>query len=398
MIGLYPIWGKILPSDNRLKVLLVSPLPPPAGGIANWSAAVLHETKALNNVELIHVDTAVRWRYEGDDIPAYIRIPGGSAQAIRDMIRVYRACRGSKPHVIHLCTSASLSVLKDLLILGLARIMGVRSVLHFRMGRLPEIIANNTLEWKFVRRAMMLADAVLLLDRKSEESTRAALPRIRAQRIPNPIDIRRIGEAAYRKEPKLTADTLPSVMYAGWVVPTKGVRELVDACVTIGNAPFELNLVGTVQDDYRRELEAVAARRGGGKWLKFHGVLGYAETMDAMSRALICVLPSYTEGFPNVVAEAMALGKPIIATRVGAIPEMLGDKESEPCGVLVAPRNVDELRSAIVHLLTNPEDRKVYGERAKLKALSLYSMERVIESYVRLWGSMKEQDGTRCAV
>jgi len=54
------------------------------------------------------------------------------------------------------------------------------------------------------------------------------------------------------------------------------------------------------------------------------------------------ILPSYTEGFPNVILEAMALGKPIIATSVGAIPEIL----SEECGVVMKPRDQRDIEQA----------------------------------------------------
>ena len=62
-----------------------------------------------------------------------------------------------------------------------------------------------------------------------------------------------------------------------------------------------------------------------------------------LSASDVFVLPSYTEGFPNVIIEAMAMGKPIIATSVGAIPEML----DEGCGVVVPPKDADSLQKAL---------------------------------------------------
>jgi glycosyltransferase involved in cell wall biosynthesis len=103
------------------------------------------------------------------------------------------------------------------------------------------------------------------------------------------------------------------------------------------------------------------------------------------------VLPSYTEGFPNVILEAMALGKPILATRIGAIPEMLGENTDEPCGLLVSPQSINELRDAILYLFKHPEIARTYGDRARKKVMGVYSMERVIEQYVSLWHSLAIQ-------
>jgi glycosyltransferase involved in cell wall biosynthesis len=66
-----------------------------------------------------------------------------------------------------------------------------------------------------------------------------------------------------------------------------------------------------------------------------------------MQAADLFVLPTYTEGFPNVILEAMAAGKAIISTRVGAIPEMLAVDENESCGLVIAPRDAGALVAAL---------------------------------------------------
>lgn len=376
--------------ESPLIVCLVSPLPPPTGGIASWSLGILQWVRDRNDIKITHVDTAVRWR-STNDFSRWMRLLVGSLQALRDTIRVFNTIRKVRPEIIHLCSSGSLGIPKDILILLLTKLMGVRSILHYRKGDLPEIILKQGFQWKLLRQAMLLADVVLLLDQQSEESAKAMLPYIRIERIPNPIDPEMIQEVVSSTTRKRLVDEPAQILFAGWVVSTKGVRELVDACLTIGNVPFELNLVGSVLDNFRRDLENIAGQRDGGKWLKFHGMLGRTEAIAAIASADLFVLPSYAEGFPNVVTEAMTLGKPIIATRVGAIPEMLGADTSEQCGMLVSSHNVDELRAAIIYMLTNPAEAKTYGERAKEKALTHYAMKKVIERYVGIWRSLKNR-------
>ena len=67
---------------------------------------------------------------------------------------------------------------------------------------------------------------------------------------------------------------------------------------------------------------------------------GHDDAMRMLANAEIFVLPSHTEGFPNAVLEAMALAKAIIASRVGAIPEMLADE----CGLLIEAKDVSGLK------------------------------------------------------
>jgi len=370
-----------------LKVLLVSPLPPPASGIASWSVRVLRELGARCDVSIFHVDTAVRWRSTNDS-SLLKRLCGGTLQALCDTARTFVVLLKQKPDVIHVCTSGSLGLPKDILILGISKLMRLQSVLHYRKGNLSEIIKRNGVEWKIMRLAIELTDCFLLLDQKSDELLRATLPHVPVERIPNPIDTEFIQNLFQVERDGLLAKEIPCIMFAGWVIPAKGVRELVEACCGIAGVSFELNIVGNVLETFQRELEAIAVQRDEGAWLKFQGMVNHTKALEAMECANIFVLPSHTEGFPNVVLEAMALGKPIIATKVGAIPEMLDETTNSPCGMLVAPCSVDELRSAITYFLTHPADAELYGERAKRKVISHYAMDKVLSQYLDLWRSL----------
>lgn len=346
--------------------------------------------RAHKLVDITHVDTAVRWR-STNDIRLWTRLSGGTFQALFDTFRVFLSFVKSKPDVIHLCTSGSLGIPKDILILIIAKVFHIRSVLHYHRGDLPKIIKKKSTHWKLMRLAILLADTTLLLDQDSEDSAKIALPQALVYRIPNPIDIGMIRKAnSYKKGTKALGST-PQIVFAGWVIPTKGVKELVAACAQIKDVPFELNLVGNVLDGYHDELELIAATRDQGNWLKFHGMLEHSQAIKVICSADIFILPSHTEGFPNVLLEAMAMGRPIIATRVGAIPEMLSADTSEPCGILIPPHSVDELSKAIYQLLTNPQEAASYGEKAKQKAYDHYAIDRVIEQYICLWQSLNNQ-------
>jgi len=369
------------------RTLLISPLPPPAGGIANWSAAILQEAQKRDDVEIFHVDTAVHWRSE-NDLRMSRRFFGGPFQALRDVLRVISTIRNVDPHLIHLCTSGSLSTPKDILILGAAKALGVPSIAHFRMGRLPAIIKSNGFEWKLIRRAMLFADVVLLLDKKSEDAVKIALPATQTMRIPNPIDVNMVQDITSNRKENVTNNKLYKIVYAGNCIPTKGINELVSACSGIKDYEFELLLLGAVEKTFQKEMERLAANRGNSKWLRFHGPMNRYDVLSHIHDSDLFVLPSHTEGFPNVVLEAMALGKPIVATDVGAVPEMLDEMSREPCGWLVAPQNVQDLRNAILDAIMHPEKAKTFGKRAEKKVFAFYTMDKIMAQYVLLWRSM----------
>ena len=102
--------------------------------------------------------------------------------------------------------------------------------------------------------------------------------------------------------------------------------------------------------------------------------------MNLLAGAAVFVLPSYSEGFPNAVLEAMAQAKPIIATDVGAIPDML-----DGCGMVIPPKSSQALARALEALMNSPEDAQSMGKRARLKLEREYSLERVFSLYQSIW-------------
>lgn len=382
---------------SPLKVLLISPLPPPAGGIASWSIGVIRELDKRSDVLLTHLDTAVRWR-STNDRRLIARIVGGTLQALIDTGRVCRAIVTSRPDVMHLCTSASLAAAKDLLIVGIGRILGIKSVIHYRFGRLPELVAGGGWEWQLIRRSMKLADAVVLLDKASVEAVQGATGNTRIVRLPNPIDPSLLSLNVPTPEADSADDTF-RIVFAGHVIRTKGVSELVQACagLALTGMRLQLELVGQVEEDYRQELAAMARQYADGGWLTFRGQLTRDESVAAIRRSDLFALPSYTEGFPNVILEAMAMGRPIVATRVGAIPEMLGDKTPDACGIVVAPADVDELAAAIREYHDNRARAINDGQAGRHRVLSQYTMERAVDNYTGLWRSLPVQGGSHAA-
>lgn len=107
-----------------------------------------------------------------------------------------------------------------------------------------------------------------------------------------------------------------------------------------------------------------------------------------MAACDVFVLPSHTEGFPNVVVEAMALGRAVVATDVGAVADMLADG----CGAVVPPRRPADLAGALDAVMRDEALRRATGERARAKALGEYRIDEVVAAVVRLWRSVASAD------
>lgn len=359
-----------------LRVCLISPMPPPYGGITNWTMIVHRSSSTCSDVQFLQLDTAVRWRAL-HDVAIWKRLLGGSIQGLRDyaafVTRLFK-----RPDVVHLTTSGGLGAVRDLLITGTARLCRIPVVYHIRFGRVPAIAASRTLEWRLLAQVIRMASAVVAITPATLETIAHSLPAARVEYVPNPVDCSQLPPPASGDGDRRCA------LYLGCIVPGKGVEELVRAWARLGSTGWEMLLAGSGDPAYEQDL----ARRFAPRNLRFLGELPHEKAMELMAHCDLFILPSHTEGFPNVILEAMALGKAIIATTVGAIPDMLAGG----CGLLIEPRDVDGLKGALRRLMQDDRLRSEYGRRARDKAWREYAADAVFARYCGIWRSVANGD------
>ncbi|MEI8122198.1 MAG: glycosyltransferase family 4 protein [bacterium] len=359
-----------------LKVLLVTPFPPPPGGIGRWAVQIAQAgARRPGDVSIICLDISPRWRAVYD-LALWKRVIGGGLQMLRDVLR-YLWMQRCRPDVVHLNSHGQLAPFRDIPILAVCRLRHIPSVYHMRFGRIPEIARENTVEWRRLRIALRLAQTVIAIDGKTHQTLQVAFPGKRLCLLPNCVTVPAMTKG-YPSNP-----SRPYLIFLGHVIPTKGINELMTAWSGMDTQSWRLLLVGTVDDAYRKELQHLFPV----PTVEFLGEQSHERALELLDASEGLVLPSYTEGFPNVVSEAMAMGKAVIATDVGAIPDMLADG----CGVVVPPRDADALRVALETTLADTVHRRAMGERGRSKAISKYSVEAVFDQLLGIWqGSVPE--------
>lgn len=367
-----------------LKVLLVSPLPPPRGGIATWTELIAAESHKRADLTVRVVDTAPRWRAE-HQLEVWRRVIGGGIQLVRDVLYVVLAIARFRPDTVHLCTAAQLGLMRDIALLSLSKFFGLRTVYHLHFGRLSELALHRNREWQLIAWAIRLADTVAVLDFKTLATIQAEFPACSCTWLPNCTKTPEIGAKSRLFVIAAQFRLLPRVVYVGWVIPTKGLLELIAAAKTVvDDSPFELEIVGAGHPDFVATVQEMGTSLG--RLLLLRGELSHDDAIAAIERADLLVLPSHTEGFPYVVLEAMSLGKPVIGTDVGAIREMLSGKNGD-CGIVVPPKNVTALADALRRLIDDPELRQQMGKNAQTRFAENYECSQVIKTLIQIWSA-----------
>lgn len=281
--------------------------------------------------------------------------------------------------IVHIASSASLSLLKDYLCVKMLRKMKVASIIHFHFGRIPQIIEKNGWEWKLLKQVAKFATQIIVIDQSSYNAlVQQGLTNI--EYLPNPLSP--VTEE-YANQFSTLSRSENTILFVGHVIRTKGVYELVEACGDIPNV--KLKLVGVCREDTKEELIEIANKYKNTLWVEFAGNVSATEVIKEMCQCAVFALPTYTEGFPNVILESMVCGCPIVTTNVGAIPEMLDIKNGENYGLCISPQKVEELKDAILRMLNDLEYAKACGENARKRVIEMYSMSVVWEKMCAIW-------------
>ena len=368
-----------------MKILLMSPLPPPCGGISTWTRSILDffSTDA-GGYEIIHLNTSSKSREITKEGMLY-KIFHGTSDSLQIIKELKNNIRLYSPDVIHLTSSASLALIKDYFIIRIAKRNSIPVVVHWRFGRIPELAFRKNWEWKLLRKIVTESSQSIVIDDKSfncliNNGVRNVV------KIPNPAVNGVAGLLDQR-----TGDIIRkrgAVLYVGHLIKSKGLYELVEACSLLPEVQ-ELILVGPGEDKIKKELSELAGQRRNDGWLSLTGPADKEQVYKNMLSSTLLVLPSYTEGFPNVVIEAMSAGCPVVATDVGAIPEILAVSSENPCGICIPAKDTHKLRDAISSLLNDQEKSEIMGLNGKISVLKNYAMTVVVKQYESLWNKFQ---------
>jgi glycosyltransferase involved in cell wall biosynthesis len=163
------------------------------------------------------------------------------------------------------------------------------------------------------------------------------------------------------------------------LIPRKGIHDLIDAVSDLQDQNVEVHIIGTGPAE--KELHELAKRRGVGQLVQFHGYQTPLRVQELNAKADIFVLPTWSEAFPNVILEAMSVGLPVIATRVGGIPEAVLDGVT---GILVEPRDCESLARAIRRLSVDGDLRRSMGEAGFQRVRKQFSWDTNTDAFEQL--------------
>lgn len=357
-----------------MRVLMIGPVPHVYGGISAVTGMIL-DSELSRRVNLVYLAEGTR--------------QGPPAKLWRFVSTLVQACGlllRQRIDLLHLHVGDGSSFYRHVLYLALGRLAGVPVLFHWHLPGDARAVASfyqagGPLRRWLVRWALHSASVVVALSESWRPALAALMSHQRIVVLPNPVDC-----TAIHPPPEPERRERPNILFLGDFSARKGVRDLLAAAPRVLAKCSEARFLlcgGQPPED----VQALARPLGAA--VVFPGFVRETEKQQLLQEATLLVLPSYAEGVPIAVLEAMAAGLPVVTTPVGGVPDFFVDGRN---GLLVPPGDVDALATALIRLLADPELRRRIGQANRQLALAQFDVPVYVERLERLYKTIA-QDG-----
>lgn len=331
------------------------------------------------------------------DVRAFLALPNVTLEALpeashsaRAAPALHRIFRRHRPDVVLLQFTPFLSIYP-----WLARLDGVRRIFFVDQGSQPEGWIDTTAPvWKrWLARVITvpLTAVVSISDFNLRvQRSRGLIPAGKTLRIYNAADTTRLHDPslgrAFRARHGIPADRIV-VAQVSWMIPEKGILDLLEGMRLAMQRNPALHLVLAGDGPHRPEYEHRARELGLGPHVTWTGLVKdpFGEGLfDAAD--IVCQLSRWEEAFGYVIAEAMVLERPVVATRVGAIPEIVRHGET---GLLIDRGDSAAAADAIVTLAADADLRSRFGRAARARAEREFDVAKNVAELLQVFGVVR---------
>ena len=291
------------------------------------------------------------WGRHSDDESFRDKVVG----RVDDIRRIKRTLIRARPDLMLVHTSHDWkTVVRDVLLLLATRGRRTPTVLQMH-GSQPETLLQpgNTVFKTLSRWVVSLSDAVMVLSSEEQSTWRQFYPKGRFYVVTNPFvapNVHQPGPGSQSPWRQAMRPGVPVLLFVGRLMEKKGIFDLLNALAQL-KADTEAHLLIVGDGEEREEIQRQVQQLGLAQRVTLAGYLEGEELHAAYSAAAIFVLPTWFEGFPTVIAEAMHAGLPIVTTPLRGMADHL---ENGINAVFVPPRDPAAVAEALLRLLTDP--------------------------------------------
>jgi glycosyltransferase involved in cell wall biosynthesis len=287
---------------------------------------------------------------------------------------------GYRPDVGHVHFGGMASVIREAGYAAAFEAFGVPWVAHTHAPlNLIRPAERSPVYRRIIEQVLSRADAIVAvtaaLEPKLREWTGGRVP---IHTVYNPVDPSALPEPSGLEGP-------PELLFLGMMVRDKGVFDLIDVAPRVRAAVPHVRFTLGGDGPELEQVRASVASAGVGGFVSTPGWIGGADLTRAFGRATVFSLPSYNEGFPVCIIEAMVVGLPVVSTDVWGIPEAVIHGET---GVIHEPGDQIALAASLIELLGDRAKARAYGHAGRQRALTVFDRDTLMRQTRDVWAGL----------
>lgn len=354
--------------SKKPKLLIVGAFPPEGtnifGGILT-TCRILLQSSFTENFELLTIDST----QISNPPPSFlIRLPF----AIKRLFKFIGLLYASSPDAVILFTSVGSSILEKGLMAWISRTKSLPVFLFPRSAGLIDTVNNSQLEKVWIKLCMRGATHILCQGETWQRfATTLNYPISHSPIIKNWSATTTLLDIGNSRR-FVDYPTIPTILFLGWLEREKGIFELLEACRGLFSKGLKFKLIIAGRGHAELMSKSFVDSNNLQGDVEFVRWVQGVEKEALLKTADILVLPSWAEGFPNAIIEAMATKVAVIVSSVGNIPDIITDRQE---AILVPPKSRQALQSAIEELLKDTGLRREIAERGYVFARENFSVE-----------------------
>ena len=322
----------------------------------------------VNNYYRAGLDKKVNLRYIGTmvDGSKFRKLLRAFSSYLRFLVSL------PKMDILHVNMAADASFYRKKIFIDTAALFHKKILIHEHGGDFQSFYYNKNNESgrRLIRKTLNKAQVFVVLSQEWAEFFKPIVNKEKIVILENAVLIPPTTKTSYDDH---------NLLFLGRLCKEKGISELLDAVSIVAQKYPDIRLyLGGVWEDNNLKKKAAALK----EHVKYLGWIDDKQKEQYMEKCSIFVLPTYFEGQPISLLEAMAKGMTVISAEVGGIPQIVTNNQE---GILIPPKDTKALSDSICDLLDDPKAKKLYGTNARARIVQAYNMSQRVNELVAIY-------------
>lgn len=291
-----------------------------------------------------------------------------------------------KVQLVHVHSASYGSFYRKSIIILLCKLLNIKVILHTHGAGFKDFYEKSSdLQKKYIKRILKLPYKIIVLSNSWKDFYSSLTNKEKIEVLYNSVEVPQNIQKENNSE-------IVTGLFLGRIGKRKGIYDLIEAIKQLKDEEIKLKIFVAGDGEVKNATEIIQ-REELSNYIEILGWIDSKKAKEYLRTVDFYILPSYNEGLPMSVLEAMSYSLPVITTDVGGIPEVICDNEN---GILIKPGNIEQLKISIKNIVIDEQLRSRIGKKAYETIDEKFNINNLINSLDKMYMQIKNVNTRLC--